>query len=125
MLDWAGEVPANPGVTGNQNSNAPTCAHSVIWDVRSSVKWRLRSLRRLRPLEAINRSCPVCFVATDIALECTARKCKDDNTAIRPMRGAAAVEIYWSGKRQKTAKVECFQQKITLAGNGSRAKGMG
>jgi len=38
MLDWAGEVPANPGVTGNQNSNTPTCAYSVIWDVRSSVK---------------------------------------------------------------------------------------
>ena len=38
MLNWAGEEPANPGVTGNQNSDTPTCAYSVIWDVRSSVK---------------------------------------------------------------------------------------
>ncbi|WP_288874395.1 hypothetical protein, partial [uncultured Bacteroides sp.] len=38
MLDWAGEEPANPGVTGNQNSNTPTCVHSVMWNVRSSVK---------------------------------------------------------------------------------------
>ena len=125
MLDWAGEVPANPGVTGNQNSNAPTCAHSVIWDVRSSVKWRIRGLRRSRPLEAINRSCPVCFVATDICPECTARKCQDGNTAIRPMWGTAAVEICNGGKRQKTVKVECLWQNITQARDGSRAKGTG
>jgi hypothetical protein len=41
------------------------------------------------------------------------------------MWSAAAVQTFFRGKRQKTVKVECFQQKITLVGNGSRAKGMG
>ena len=77
------------------------------------------------PREAINQSCPVCFVATDIVLECTARKGKSDDTAARPMRGAAAVEIYIRGKRQKTGKVECLWQKLTPAKDGSRAKGTG
>ena len=74
MLDWAGEVPANPGVTGNQNSNAPTCR---LWChiIRAKLgEERIRGLRRLHPLEAINRSCPVCLVATDKCPECTARK---------------------------------------------------
>ena len=125
MLDWAGEAPANPGVTGNQNSNAPTCG---LWchTVRAELgEERIRSLRRLRPQEAINRSCPVCFVAADKCPESTVRNRKDDNTAIRPMWGAAAVEILRCGKRQKTCKVECFQQKITLAGNVSRVIGTG
>lgn len=83
MLDWAGEVPANPGVTGKQNSNAPTCGlrcHAVGAELGEE---RIRGLRRPRPLEATNRSCPVCFVATDKCLESTARKVEDDYTAIR------------------------------------------
>ena len=57
--------------------------------------------------------------------ECTARKRKGDDTATRPMWGAAAVKIYSGGKRQKTKKVECLWWKITLVRDGSRAKGMG
>ena len=87
---------------------------------------RIRGLRRPRPQEATNRSCPVCFVATDICPESTARKRQDDYTAIRPMRGAAAVEICTRGKRQKTSKVECLQQKShwleMAAGLDRRAK---
>jgi hypothetical protein len=41
------------------------------------------------------------------------------------MWGAAAVEIWNSGKRQKTSKVECLWQEITQAKDGSRAKGTG
>ena len=88
MLDWAGEEPANPGVTGKQNSNAPTCGlrcHTVCAELGEE---RIRSLRRLRPQEATNRSCPVCFVATDKCLESTARKAWDDYTAIHPHVGS-------------------------------------
>ena len=49
MLDWAGEVPANPGVTGNQNSNTPTCGlwcHAVCAELGEE---RIRGLRRPRP----------------------------------------------------------------------------
>ena len=42
-----------------------------------------------------------------------------------PVWGAADVEIYKCGKRQKTGKVECLRQKITPAEDGSRAKGTG
>ena len=83
MLDWAGEVPANPGVTGKQNSDTPTCG---LWchTIRTKLgEERQRGLRQPRPREAINRSCPVCLVAADKCLESKARKCKDDDTAIR------------------------------------------
>ena len=40
-----------------------------------------------------------------------------------PMWGAAAVEIWKCGKRQKTIKVECPWQNITQAKDGSRVKG--
>jgi len=41
------------------------------------------------------------------------------------MRGAAAVEIYIRGKRQKTIEVECLWQKFTPAKDGSRARETG
>ena len=72
---------------GYKNSDTPTCrlwCHAVCTELG---KERIRSLRRLRPQEAINRSCPVCFVAADKCPECTARKGQDDNTAIRPRVG--------------------------------------
>ena len=68
---------------------------------------------------------PSIFVAIDKCPECTARKRRDDNTAILPVWGAAAVEICLGGKRQKTGKVKCHWQSITLASDGSRVKGTG
>ncbi len=82
---------------------------------------RIRGLRRSRPLEATNRSCPVCLVAADKCPESTARNCKDDDTAIRPMWGAVAVDVCKRGKRQKTNKVECLWQNITQVKDDSRA----
>ena len=60
------------------------------------------------PQEAINQSCPVCFVATDIVLECTARKGKSDDTAALPMRGAAAVEICIRENGRKPERSNAF-----------------
>ena len=46
------------------------------------------------------------FVAIDKCPESTARKRRDDYTAILPMWGTVAVEICLGGKRQKTEMVE-------------------
>ena len=86
MLDWAGEVPANPGVTGNQNSNTPTCAHSVIWDVRSSVKSGHGS-EMATPAGGYKSVMSSMFCCNRHNLESTARKVQDDETAIRPHVG--------------------------------------
>ena len=69
---------------------------------------RIRGLRWPCPQEAINRSCPVCFVATDRILSVrlvTIRMIKQPSA---PVWGAAAVETCRRGKRQKTILGQMF-----------------
>ena len=54
---------------------------------------RIRGLRWPCPQEAINRSCPVCFVATDIILSVQLVNGGMIIQPSTPVRGAAAVEM--------------------------------
>ena len=111
MLDWAGEVPANPGVTGNQNSNTPTCG---LWchTVRAELgEERIRGLRRPRPRRLQIGHVQYVLLQPTNVLRVRLVNVRMIIQPSAPDGGAAAVEICNRGKRQKTNKVECLWQK--------------
>ena len=93
MLDWAGEVPANPGVTGNQNSNTPTCGlwcHAVCAELGEE---RIRGLRRPRPRRLQIGHVQYVLLQPTNVLRVRLEKRGMIKQPSTPMRGAAAVEI--------------------------------